>query len=156
MIAALTILSVSVFAQTEQNEKSHKTTIQATTFSCPMHPEIISDIAGKCSKCGMDLKKAQKTTYTCPMHPDEMSLEKGKCSKCGMAMVKTTKLIHNTAIKGSQTSSKVVTKYVCEMDGQIYDKPGKCPKCGMDLTKEKMTPEQMKMMKEETYIKPKE
>jgi hypothetical protein len=36
------------------------------------------------------------------------------------------------------------------------DKPGKCPKCGMALVKQKMTAEQMKMMKEGTYIKPKD
>ena len=55
MIAALTILSVSVFAQTDQNQKSHKATPETTTFSCPIHPEITSNKGVKCSKCGMDL-----------------------------------------------------------------------------------------------------
>lgn len=27
----------------------------ATTYTCPMHPEVTSDKAGKCSKCGMNL-----------------------------------------------------------------------------------------------------
>lgn len=80
-------------------------------------------------------EKAQKNTYSCPMHPDEVSLEKEKCSKCGMVLIKTTKLKHNPAIKGSQTSSEVVTKYVCKMDGQTSDKAGNCPKCGMKMTK---------------------
>ena len=26
-------------------------------YTCPMHPEIISDKLGKCPKCGMDLVK---------------------------------------------------------------------------------------------------
>jgi Heavy metal binding domain len=32
------------------------------TYTCPMHPEVRSDKAGKCSKCGMELvkKKAAK------------------------------------------------------------------------------------------------
>ncbi|MFV8326932.1 heavy metal-binding domain-containing protein [Flavobacterium sp. ZS1P14] len=80
-------------------------------------------------------KEVQKTTYTCPMHPEEVSLIPGGCSKCGMTMVKTTKRKHNPAIKGSQTSSEVTTKYVCTMDGATSDKPGKCPKCGMEMTK---------------------
>ena len=42
------------------------------------------------------------------------------------------------------------------MDGQIYDKEGKCPKCGMNLSKQKMTEEQIKMMKKGTSFKPKE
>jgi hypothetical protein len=27
----------------------------ATVYSCPMHPEVTSDKAGKSPKCGMDL-----------------------------------------------------------------------------------------------------
>ena len=29
----------------------------AMDYSCPMHPEITSNEAGKCSKCGMNLVK---------------------------------------------------------------------------------------------------
>lgn len=29
-------------------------------YSCPMHPDVTSDEAGKCSKCGMDLVKNEK------------------------------------------------------------------------------------------------
>jgi len=29
-------------------------------YTCPMHPEVQSDIAGKCPKCGMDLVKKDK------------------------------------------------------------------------------------------------
>ncbi len=31
-----------------------------TVYTCPMHPEVVSDHPGKCPKCGMDLVK--KTT----------------------------------------------------------------------------------------------
>ena len=78
-------------------------------------------------------KETQKTMYACPMHPKEMSDKKGTCGKCGMDMVKVTETTHNTAIKGSQSSS--YTKYVCKMDSQTSDKPGNCPKCGMKMTK---------------------
>ena len=30
---------------------------QGTQYTCPMHPEIISDRSGKCPKCGMTLVK---------------------------------------------------------------------------------------------------
>lgn len=47
--------------------------------------------------------------------------------------------------------------YTCTMHNEVMsDHPGKCPKCEMKLVKQKMTPEQEKMMKEETYIKPKD
>ena len=29
--------------------------VQAVQYTCPMHPEVISDKPGKCPKCGMDL-----------------------------------------------------------------------------------------------------
>ena len=38
-----------------ETKKSKK--VAAMTYTCPMHPEITSDKAGKCSKCGMDLVK---------------------------------------------------------------------------------------------------
>ena len=82
-------------------------------------------------------KEDQKTMYTCPMHPKVMSDKKGKCSKCGMNLVVSKEAVHNTAVKGSQTSTVVKNKYVCTMDGSTSDKPGKCPKCGMAMTVKK-------------------
>ena len=47
--------------------------------------------------------------------------------------------------------------YTCTMHNEVMsDKPGKCPKCEMTLVKQKMTEDQMKMLKEGTYTKPKE
>lgn len=87
-------------------------------------------------------KEIQKKMYNCPMHPKEMSDKAGKCSECGMTMVKVSETKYNHAVKGSQASKKVVTKYVCKMDGSTSDKAVKCPKCGMAMTQnetQKMT-----------------
>lgn len=47
--------------------------------------------------------------------------------------------------------------YTCNMHKQVMsEKPGHCSICGMTMTKEKMTAEQEKMMKEGTYKKSKE
>ncbi len=47
--------------------------------------------------------------------------------------------------------------YTCTMHNEVMsDHPGECPKCGMKLVKQKMTADQQKMMKEGTYVKPKE
>lgn len=44
--------------------------------------------------------------------------------------------------------------YTCTMHNEVMgDHPGKCPKCEMKLVIQKRTPEQEKMMKEETYVK---
>lgn len=34
----------------DQSGSSH-----AKQYTCPMHPEVVQDKAGKCPKCGMDL-----------------------------------------------------------------------------------------------------
>ena len=59
---------------------------------------------------------------------------------------------------GSNAKTEQLAKdetYTCTMHNEVMsEKPGKCPKCGMTLVKQKMTDEQMKMMKEGTYTKP--
>jgi P-type Cu+ transporter len=55
-----------------------------------MHPEVESDHAGACPKCGMALERvvvaAPAQQYTCPMHPEIVRDQPGNCPKCGMAL----------------------------------------------------------------------
>ena len=62
---------------------------------------------------------------------------------------------NNDQVKTEQLSKDEM--YTCTMHNEVMsDHPGKCPKCEMNLVKQKMTDAQMKMMKEGTYVKPKE
>ena len=62
------------------------------SYTCPMHPEVISDKPGNCPKCGMTLEpmiptpSETKTIYTCPMHPEIEQDHPGQCPKCGMTL----------------------------------------------------------------------
>ena len=58
MIAAITISSVSVFAQEKAGKKD--TTQHTVLYTCPMHPDVKMDKAGKCPKCGMELSLSKK------------------------------------------------------------------------------------------------
>ncbi|HEX6658637.1 MAG TPA: multicopper oxidase family protein, partial [Ilumatobacter sp.] len=61
----------------------------AASYTCPMHPDVISTEPGTCPQCGMKLVPAP-TTYVCPMHPDVTSNTDGTCPKCGMRLVPAT------------------------------------------------------------------
>jgi FtsP/CotA-like multicopper oxidase with cupredoxin domain len=55
-------------------------------YTCPMHPEVVSEDPAHCSQCGMKLV-ATATTYVCPMHPEVVSDEPGHCPKCAMKLL---------------------------------------------------------------------
>jgi len=57
LLMLLTASSITICAQTTKPIKSRKAASShaKVTYSCTMHPEIISDSPGKCSKCGMTL-----------------------------------------------------------------------------------------------------
>ncbi|MDX1501258.1 MAG: copper-translocating P-type ATPase [Thermoanaerobaculia bacterium] len=63
----------------------------AGAWTCPMHPEVVSEAPGSCPECGMALEPAMpappaKTEWTCPMHPEVVADEPGSCPLCGMAL----------------------------------------------------------------------
>ena len=108
LMAALTIFSVSVFAQADQKAKTpmKKGKPAATVqYTCPMDKDVVSNKPGKCPKCGMDLVKSKKAEtvaakmYTCPMHPEVVTKGPGKCPKCGMELVEKKNEKSNTKMK---------------------------------------------------------
>jgi membrane fusion protein, copper/silver efflux system len=116
--------------------------VAKVVYTCPMHPEVISDKPGECPKCGMDLVKkeipnsdstaVQKIEYVCPMHPDVISDKPGECPKCGMDLVK----VENKPEKTPEIKKAIDPKaaYYCPMHPEVTsDKPGRCPKCKMFL-----------------------
>jgi FtsP/CotA-like multicopper oxidase with cupredoxin domain len=63
---------------------------QATSYVCPMHPEVTASEQATCPKCGMKLvprTESTPTSYVCPMHPEVTDTEASSCPKCGMKLV---------------------------------------------------------------------
>jgi FtsP/CotA-like multicopper oxidase with cupredoxin domain len=58
-------------------------------YTCPMHPEVVSEEPGRCPECGMKLlpMEAPPTSYVCPMHPHVTSDSPDRCPECGMKLL---------------------------------------------------------------------
>ena len=62
---------------------------QRRVFVCPKHPDVLSDVAGKCPRdelalVELPLSDSQRLRYWCPMHPHVTSSLPGKvCDECG-------------------------------------------------------------------------
>ena len=66
-------------------------TLAPATYTCPMHPEVETNQADSCPKCGMALEPtipvtAPRAEWTCPMHPEIVQDAPGACPICGMAL----------------------------------------------------------------------
>jgi FtsP/CotA-like multicopper oxidase with cupredoxin domain len=66
--------------------------VQASTYQCPMHPEITASFPGTCPKCGMGLIPAAARTpppeaYVCPTHSEITASWSGTCPRCGATLI---------------------------------------------------------------------
>jgi ssDNA-binding Zn-finger/Zn-ribbon topoisomerase 1 len=127
--------NIGFLAQTKAGKID--TTIHATYYSCPKHPEVITQKPGKCPKCGMALaisskeqmKQATLKNYTCPVHLDVVSHDPGKCPKCGRKMDLSAK---------EQMKAEVTKLYTCPMHPDVaLTKDGICPKCETALVEKR-------------------
>jgi len=138
-------------------------------YTCPMHPDVVSDQPGSCPKCGMFLVRVEDNgghdhsgheshaghgghdhaaaapeQYTCPMHPDVVSDQPGSCPKCGMILVRVedngghdhSGHESHAGHGGHDHAATTPEQYTCPMHPEVIsDQPGNCPKCGMILVK---------------------
>ena len=66
-IVALLIGFITLFSQFSCNEEkptNQNTTEKKQTYTCPMHPQIVSEKPGTCPICGMDLVPLDKTNVS--------------------------------------------------------------------------------------------
>ena len=113
-------------AHASHDHKAHGDT--TAQYTCPMHPEVISDKAGKCPKCGMFLVPMEDKAEVEGGHDKHASHGAHK----GHARHGTHQDQSGHAQHGAEPNA--AAQYTCPMHPEVIsDKPGKCPKCGMFL-----------------------
>lgn len=108
IILLVVLLSLNTVANAQMSTKTSKEVTRKTTYTCSMHPEVVSSKKGKCPKCRMKLieksvvkkdvsskenkaKVSKAKLYACPMHPESKGKLNDKCSKCGMNLTEEVK-----------------------------------------------------------------
>jgi len=83
------------------------------SWTCPMHPEVITDTAGACPICTMRLVAVRlESVWSCQLHPDLTQRTPGRCAKDGRALVRMIKAL----------------SFTCPSHRQIAElTPGRCP-----------------------------
>lgn len=131
ILMLLAVFQTASFAQPSSPSKNRGSKqTQQGIYSCPVHPDMVSDKPGVCSKCDTKLvfrrigsKALEHAAYACVMHPEVVSDQPGICNKCNKKLV-----LQRTGSKQTAVS------YTCPMHpDQVSDNPGKCSICGMDL-----------------------
>ncbi len=80
LVVALVAFLGTGFMLQEKADKPEKgtTTKVTTTYACPMHADVKSDVPGSCSKCNMALVKVSEKVEKTVVKKDM----KGCCGKC--------------------------------------------------------------------------
>jgi hypothetical protein len=89
------------------------------SWSCPMHPEVVDNEAGKCPICGMTLEKVRLAlVWTCTVHGGVTRMLAGTCPRCGRDLIRVTKAL----------------SFTCPVHTSIDTlDPGRCPRCRRTL-----------------------
>ncbi len=92
---------------------AHAEEAAAVKYTCPMHPQIISDTPGKCPICGMDLVQIA-TSGVSHAHEEKMN-------------------VSGSTVAPDQKDRKILYWYDPMVPEKRFDKPGKSPFMDMEL-----------------------
>ncbi len=112
--------------------KKAEQSVEQSSYTCPMHPEIHSPKPGNCPKCGMPLVLEKKKVVA----PKNAPAVKKQTSP--PVQKDTLKHQHEMQIDTVPSPKNDAKIFTCPMHPEIQKmEPGNCPKCGMKLMEQK-------------------
>ena len=109
-VLLLAVLSIFGFTSCSDEHTENKThTAEKQTYTCPMHPQIVSDKPGTCPVCGMDLVPFDKTNTS-----DFLTLSKPQQALANIATdaVKTGSFSSFKQLNGRLAVNPEQTEYI--------------------------------------------
>src|SRR3989441_10998937 len=90
-----------------------------TSWTCPMHPEVVDNEKGTCPICKMALVPIKlDLVWSCPIHVDVTELDAGRRRICRRELVRVVKAL----------------SFTCRIHAKVNElEPGKCPLCKRTL-----------------------
>ena len=124
----------------DENDENDENTVAGEAggkYTCPMHPEVVSDEPGDCPKCGMHLVPMEQAGTS--SHSGHSHHHSGHSHQCSGEHEKPSGDDRKYDRVPPGYSGVV---YTCPMHPQVRQtKPGACPLCGMGLEQESATAE---------------
>ncbi len=83
------------------------------SWTCPMHPEVVTDAAGACPICKMNLVAVRlESVWSCQLHPETTKFAPGRCPIEGRTLVRMIKAL----------------SFTCPVHPKVNEvSPGRCP-----------------------------
>ncbi|MBI1876391.1 MAG: hypothetical protein HYS05_21225 [Acidobacteria bacterium] len=90
-----------------------------TSWTCPMHAEVVDNESGTCPICKMDLVPVKlDLVWSCAIHVDVTALHSGNCRICRRELVRVVKAL----------------SFTCPVHAKVEAlTPGRCPRCKRTL-----------------------
>ena len=115
---ASVIVALTRALQAAQNAASTRE-LPPVSWTCPMHPEVVDNKAGKCPICAMNLVAVRlDLVWTCMVHTTVAEPKAGTCRTCGRDLVRVIKAM----------------SWTCRAHPKVDSiDPGRCPICRRTL-----------------------
>lgn len=137
LLSAAVLAAPAVLHNHSAHDAAQSDTVtQAKTYTCPMHPNVISHEPGRCPECNMFLveKEEEESAEHKHAHAEAQLTEDQKAKTPANPVFDTPKPQLNKLAKAQDNTTTI--RYVCPMHAHIIsDVPGTCPICGMNLEK---------------------